>query len=199
MCTTSIDSLQFSSIIGNFGALFIVLATACFAIGVLPVSHEPASPVSFEPTLRPPYTSISGMVECLSIFIFAFSCAQNLPSLEYELREPSPQRLGAMCTTGIAISGLMYAVTAWYAAVAALTFAAALFYHLFFLFRPVLAQESIVPVASQSVGAARLLLGLRLMQTCSVRSLSIVLLSSRQLAPWFTSTSTNLMHRVLSP
>ena len=87
MCARSLDALRFSSVIGNLGAILIVLVTCAFAIGLLPLSHAPIAPASFEPVLRPPYTSISGMGECLSIFVFAFSCAQNLPSLAHELRD----------------------------------------------------------------------------------------------------------------
>ena len=118
MCASSLDALRFSSVVGNLGAVFIVLVTCAFALGLLPLPHAPLAPVSYEPTLRPPYTSVAGMVECVSIFFFAFSCAQNLPSLAHELRDATPRRLAAMVAAGIAISALMYQLTAWCGATA---------------------------------------------------------------------------------
>ena len=90
----------------------------CFALGVLPVQHEPQLAVSMLPTISPPYTSVAGMFECLSIFVFAFSCAQNIPPLAYELVDATPPRLFKMVAAGVAMSAVMYQATAWCGSVA---------------------------------------------------------------------------------
>jgi len=111
-CTERLEALRFSSLVGVAGVLGVVVITCGFALGVLPLPSAPAMPITFLPSMRPPYTSIAGMTEDVPIYAFAFSCAQNLPALIDEL-DASLATTDSLVVIAVVTSALMYHATAW--------------------------------------------------------------------------------------
>jgi len=108
MCLQKLDSLKVTSMIGNVGIAYIVFVVACFAAGALPVGGPPEQEVSVGPPPSSAYTSVPGMFECASIYIFAFSCAQNIPGLVLELDNATMQRIDLMIVMAIGLCTALF-------------------------------------------------------------------------------------------
>jgi len=68
-----------------------------------------------EVTMNPPppsdYTTMPGMIESFPIFVFAFGCTLNVPTLILELAEPTALRVDSMVLAGVAIATVLYGIT----------------------------------------------------------------------------------------
>jgi amino acid permease len=110
MCLQTLDSLKVTSMIGNFGIAYIVIIAVLFAAGALSVGPPPEQEASLGLAPSTAYTSMPGMFECASIYIFAFSCAQNIPTLVLELDGASMKRIDSMIMVGVGICTALFLV-----------------------------------------------------------------------------------------
>ena len=107
-----LDSLRHFSALGNLSIIIVAAVTVAFALRWLqPNSGEGYRPVG----LLPPASgeaSLAGQFESLSIYIFAFACAMNLPTIVLELCEPTPARVYSVIVIGILVASSLYMVVA---------------------------------------------------------------------------------------
>jgi len=106
----NMDSFKVSSIIGNAGIMYIVIVAAAFACELIEVPPVFQS-VSFFPPSPSEYTTIEGLIQSFPIFVFAFGCTLNVPTLILELSDPTTARVDTMVLGGVAIAGTLYMIT----------------------------------------------------------------------------------------
>lgn len=106
-CQSNMDSLKFSSLIGNFGILYILLLFIVFATGVIDLPAV-VQPVTFLLPDESEYTTRPGMIQAVPIFIFVFICSLNLPTLVLELADHSVRRVDMMICGAVSLTTLTY-------------------------------------------------------------------------------------------
>lgn len=109
---SKLDSLKFSSVIGTFGLVYIVIVICLFAAGTIDVT-PPEQDVSLFAPPGSEYTTPAGMFGAVSICICAFGCAANIPAAVVELRQNTLRRVNTMiisvtmiCATILAMVGV---------------------------------------------------------------------------------------------
>jgi amino acid permease len=105
----NVDSLKFSSMIGTIGIMYVVITICLLAGGIVAVPPA-AHPATMWPPPPSAYTSRTGIVESLPIFIVAFGCAKNVPAVALELKENTVRRVDAVLISTIAICTVFYMV-----------------------------------------------------------------------------------------
>jgi len=87
-----LDSLKYSSVIGNGAIIFFAMMLGIFASGAIPLP-----PLEQEMTLWPPpessYTSMSGMMQSVSIFMFSLVTTSSIPTMVLELENATIGRI----------------------------------------------------------------------------------------------------------
>lgn len=107
----SLDGLRCFSALGNASVALIAVVTVAFAVGLLQ-TPVPDAPITLAPP-RPTWSGFAGQLECLSIYIFAFACAYNVPAAIIEMARPSMARVDAAIGTGVGLASILYVLVAW--------------------------------------------------------------------------------------
>lgn len=109
MCLQKLDSLKFTSFIGNIAVMYIIVVLCLFATGIVtadPVQQD----VSFLPPPETEFTSLPGIIECLPVYISAFACAQQLPTIIFELQKNTVRRVNALLASAIGITCAIFGI-----------------------------------------------------------------------------------------
>uniref|UniRef100_A0A7S3Z7E9 Amino acid transporter transmembrane domain-containing protein n=1 Tax=Lotharella globosa TaxID=91324 RepID=A0A7S3Z7E9_9EUKA len=101
-CLKSVKSLQFTSMLGNFGIGAIVVILILYATNAIDAHPDPTT----EPMEM--FAMTASGVRVFSIFIFGFSCNQSLPGIITEMKDSSYPTVRAMVNVSLAITALVY-------------------------------------------------------------------------------------------
>ncbi len=110
----SLDSLKFTSWLSGAMLLYMVLLIFLYACHIPSPLFDPCLDAVSDSACRGGQAAVvltSDTVRVLSIFIFNFSCQQNVFTIVNEMRDPTPQRLNSVFTAAMSTSGLLYVVT----------------------------------------------------------------------------------------
>jgi amino acid permease len=112
----SLDALKFTSWLSGAMLLYLVLLIFLYALDIPDT-----------PWLDPCVDSVDGQckgpeylflwtldtVRVMPIFIFNFSCQQNVFTIVNELKEPTPRRINSVILASVGVSGVLYLVVAF--------------------------------------------------------------------------------------
>jgi len=108
----TLEALNVSSAIGNAAVVLVTLLTAAFALGLLPTA-EPAHPAPLYPPATGESSMVGGALGVLGVFVFAFACAMNVPTLVLELEAATIARVDSVLVCGVGLSALFYVLVGW--------------------------------------------------------------------------------------
>eukprot|EP00747_Dinoflagellata_sp_TGD_P070868 gnl/TRDRNA2_/TRDRNA2_156784_c0_seq1.p1 gnl/TRDRNA2_/TRDRNA2_156784_c0~~gnl/TRDRNA2_/TRDRNA2_156784_c0_seq1.p1 ORF type:complete len:473 (-),score=59.49 gnl/TRDRNA2_/TRDRNA2_156784_c0_seq1:287-1705(-) len=113
VCCQRLESLKVSSVVGNVGVAYIVVAVAIFASGKLDL-EAPEQPASLLPPPETAHTSFAGMVQCIPIYIFAYTCVPNIPRLVIDLQDATMRRVDMMLAAAFGTCFLIFLALGWF-------------------------------------------------------------------------------------
>jgi amino acid permease len=106
---SNMSALRFSSLVGTAGIAYITVVTLWFASGGTDLP-EPEQELTFWLPASTKHTSMGGLAEGMSIFMYAFGCVTSLPTLVLELQDRSLRRIDIMIVVVIVASLVIYLV-----------------------------------------------------------------------------------------
>lgn len=110
---SSLDGLRCFSAVGNMAVIAVAAVTCAFATGALPAPPPEPSAAPLTPLVSSSMLDDLGRLESISLYIFSFSCAFNVPVAVAELRQPSLPRINTAIGSSILLVAVLYALVAW--------------------------------------------------------------------------------------
>ncbi len=110
----SLDSLKFTSWLSGAMLLYMVLLIFLYACHIPSPLFDPCLDAVSDSACRGGQAAVvltSDTVRVLSIFIFNFSCQQNVFTIVNELRDPTPFRLNSIFAAAMGTAVILYVVT----------------------------------------------------------------------------------------
>lgn len=109
-CLRSLDSLKFTSLLSIIFVMFLTVIIILYASDIdgldpCPGHDDIASACSGSVSS---VTVNTDTLRTLSIFIFGFTCQQNIFSVVNELRDPTPTRINIVITTAVGVALCVY-------------------------------------------------------------------------------------------
>jgi len=115
VCQRSLESLKYTSFLGCVSVLYVTIVTVMYGFGVIGNACEEYAyahtecPGSFHTGFP---GDISNLLRVISIYCFAFTATQNIPTFALELKERSVPRLAIATYTAFLCSTAVYIMVA---------------------------------------------------------------------------------------